>query len=811
MKKVININFQGRVIPIEESAFDLLKQYIESLRVYFAGEEGRDEIINDIESRIAELFGERLQHGAPCITDEDTQAVIATIGRPEDFEAEEGRSETKQQQQTNETNNTSSTFIPPYSGRGSLYRNADDKVLGGVCSGLANYLRLDPVIIRILFVLLFGALFLVYILLWLIVPSRSLQTSITKRLYRNPEGKVIAGVASGIAAYFNIEIWIPRLIFALPILITLTSSPFNRLMGWGGSLNFVSGSLASTMVIAYIIFWIVLPVARSAAERLEMKGEKIDLNSIRDTVKDNLDLAQVRAQKIGEEVRQSAQRIQKQHSGTGSVIRGIFKVIFYFFAGTAALCMLGILIGLTFGSMAVFPLKDLVLEGTVQNTLAWCTVILVLGVPVVAIATWLIRRIAGIRSQRHYLGYVFTILFVAGVCCAIGLGSLLYQDFKFKHSEATAVAINQPGEQLIISAGSDLPLQKYSRRFWADIDDEDMWLLNGTSDSVILRNVKVHVEPSSDSFYHVYTVRYSRGSNGVVAKEKANSIGFAVRQDGNKLLLPTGLSIPRKDKFRNQQVMVVIEVPNGKQILFDKSLDHYSWITFRNNGANFNITTEDFDDEHSYNTVYTMTGTGLKNSEDNSTEPITTTDGKRMLGNFTAVTLDGSMNVELHNASQDYVTVTGNADDVAHVHTKVKNGTLNIEDESNWNWSRGKVTVHVYVRSLEQVELNGSGNITGDQAMSLGDEMELTLNGSGNIRLQGQCRMLRAAVSGSGEINAAAIRCEQAVIDVSGSGNITVNASKSLEGSLSGSGNVHNKGNATSGVSVTGSGTVSKG
>src|SRR4051812_23905915 len=88
MKKVININFQGRVIPIEETAFEMLKQYIESLRRYFANEEGRDEIVNDIESRIAELFSETLKKGAICITDADVQAVMASMGRPEDFEAE---------------------------------------------------------------------------------------------------------------------------------------------------------------------------------------------------------------------------------------------------------------------------------------------------------------------------------------------------------------------------------------------------------------------------------------------------------------------------------------------------------------------------------------------------------------------------------------------------------------------------------------------------------------------------------------------------------------------------------------------------
>ena len=86
MKKVININFQGRVIPIEETAYEILKQYVDSLRRHFINEEGREEIINDIESRIAELFGETLKKGSTCITDADVNAVINSIGRPEDFD-----------------------------------------------------------------------------------------------------------------------------------------------------------------------------------------------------------------------------------------------------------------------------------------------------------------------------------------------------------------------------------------------------------------------------------------------------------------------------------------------------------------------------------------------------------------------------------------------------------------------------------------------------------------------------------------------------------------------------------------------------
>src|SRR3978361_83892 len=86
MKQVININFQGQVVPIEVSAFELLKNYTASLNRHFANEEGKEEIINDIENRIGELFQERLKNGATCITDDDVNAISRSRGPPEKFE-----------------------------------------------------------------------------------------------------------------------------------------------------------------------------------------------------------------------------------------------------------------------------------------------------------------------------------------------------------------------------------------------------------------------------------------------------------------------------------------------------------------------------------------------------------------------------------------------------------------------------------------------------------------------------------------------------------------------------------------------------
>src|SRR5688572_25108544 len=145
MKKIININLAGRLIAIEDSAYEILRQYLDSLARYFAREEGGDEIVSDIESRIAELFLNRLKT-THCITDEDVQSVKAAMGTPEQFD-EVG--EPSQQQQP--INDPAYENIRP---RKRLYRDPDSKVLGGVCGGLGAYLNVDPVVFRIIFALL---------------------------------------------------------------------------------------------------------------------------------------------------------------------------------------------------------------------------------------------------------------------------------------------------------------------------------------------------------------------------------------------------------------------------------------------------------------------------------------------------------------------------------------------------------------------------------------------------------------------------------------------------------------------------------
>jgi len=175
MKKTININLGGHPIIIDEDAFEVLDQYLGRIDRYFSQSEGREEIVHDIETRIAELFQQELK-GKRIVSVKEVEQVIEIMGIPEDFggETHDSGSEAEHaQSEQGKTHKKYSTEGPRASKR--LFRDPSDKVLGGVASGLAAYFGIeDPVWIRIAFVFLLfttGVGLLAYIIMWIIVPK----------------------------------------------------------------------------------------------------------------------------------------------------------------------------------------------------------------------------------------------------------------------------------------------------------------------------------------------------------------------------------------------------------------------------------------------------------------------------------------------------------------------------------------------------------------------------------------------------------------------------------------------------------------
>jgi phage shock protein PspC (stress-responsive transcriptional regulator) len=643
MKKIININFHSRVIPIEETAYDILQKYLDNLRKHFAAEEGGDEIVNDIENRFAELFSESLKKGASCITDDEVNATITNMGHPEDFDQEEN---------TRSAGTTGNTTQPDAEARKeethrSLYRSENDKMLGGICGGLAAYLRMDSSIVRIIYALLilgsFGTALLLYIILWIVLPPKSMVTSVRKKLYRNPDQRVIGGVASGLSAYFNIEVWIPRVIFALPLILGFVTSIFRHAwFDWdrGPGPVFLTGGFGGTLFITYIILWIVLPEANTASEKLEMRGEKIDIESIKNTIRGDLEGFKQKASQMGEEVKKQAQQFGSQmkdrsgplrnmstgstaRHGIGHAIGVLFKAFFLFIAAIITFGLVMALIGILFTGAGVLPLKHYILSGFWQNLLAWSALILFLVLPVIGLLTWLIRRIIGARKGSNYLGYIFGSLWVVGLICMLSLIASVSSDFRTRAGMSDEINLTTPANGRLIVKISN-PKESIYESDWMGIN----WQHNSpffevTEDSLTLNTVRIDVTKSTDSSWHLRRDKLSRGSSTAIARNLAAQIVFDVQQQDSLLYVPAGFLIHPKEQFRNQQVLLVVEMPVGKKIRMDKSLGGFRWFDLHRNSRNgVGIDWDDNGDNTNSSMEadvdYTMTEHGLERSSGKS-------------------------------------------------------------------------------------------------------------------------------------------------------------------------------------------------
>lgn len=201
MKKNITINLFGTLYNIDEDAYQLLDNYLQSMKRYFGSKDGGEEIADDIEHRVAELLWEKKEQGIDAISIEIIKEIIGKIGNAEEIageeETESGERKTENAGQNVESGNTyteEDNFDPSTASlwerirhhfkNRRLFRDPDNQLLGGVCSGVANYIGFgDPILWRLLLLALFfveGIGLITYLILWLIIP-----------LARTPEDKLL--------------------------------------------------------------------------------------------------------------------------------------------------------------------------------------------------------------------------------------------------------------------------------------------------------------------------------------------------------------------------------------------------------------------------------------------------------------------------------------------------------------------------------------------------------------------------------------------------------------------------------------------
>lgn len=644
MKKTININFQGQLITIEETAYELLNQYIESLKEYFSREAEGNEIVNDIETRIAELFGNRLKHGISCITDDDVTAIIDTIGRVEDFDELDSVGEFEDDATIPPPfpkEEVGAATPPPIGGQEAkrLFRKSNDKILGGVCSGLAHYLKIDPVFVRLGFVFLSSLFFWVYIIMWIVLPKKELPNNVSKRLYRNPNDRFIGGVCGGIAAYFRIDTWIPRLIFLLPVIfnmIGLVRIPLNifthTLFSSSFPLN-LSSSVNLSFAALYIVLWIIVPKAVTLKQKLEMMGEEEYLRTIRETVSDNV--AQARSSRadanitnvessvsgakdtsvegetvdsnnqtstIGEAEKKentpplpppytSASRAtysppQTERSGCLSLLIGLVKIVFFGIVGIVVAGFMISLFTLIFAGTKLVSLQSLFINAGFEHTLLWVSIILTMLIPFVGVVVWIVRRVMKVKS-RPAIGFIIATLWFVGIVAGLTLGFKVTRKFRVESLQETNIELTSPSNNKLYVDMARYPLDYFSvtpsgkssfivgAYRFGGNEFNTLPFYNVEEDSLLFNNIDLRIKTSKDTLFRVRTIYSSYERKYKDAKANLKEFDYTLQQNDSVLWLPQFFKTPKEQGFRKQFVVVEIFVPSGSKLEVSEELEDY--------------------------------------------------------------------------------------------------------------------------------------------------------------------------------------------------------------------------------------------
>ncbi|MBC8314060.1 MAG: PspC domain-containing protein [Bacteroidales bacterium] len=488
MKKTVNINVNGIIFHIDEDAYTKLNSYLNSLKKHFQTVKGSSDIIDDIEARIAELLQEKLSGTKQVISIQDVDEVIEVMGQPSQFE-EEGTAE----EQAPEAGPTKTTK--------RFYRDPDEKVVAGVCSGIGSYLHWDPVIIRILFII---SLFI---------------------------------------------------------------------GGFG--------------VALYLILWIVIPEAQTTAEKLEMRGEKINVSTIEQSIHEEVSTIKDKLNDLTETTKEKFRKGSPVRSPIEQIFKGIGEVLRVF--GKALLIILGVtisLIGISFfimllavlfgwggnvfvdGEIAIlsFPaMVDLTIGCSINPFYMQLALLIFLGIPVILLlyaGTRLIFKFDRIR----YFGITAFNIWLIGLVICVFYAFKIYRNYKAEGRYHQEIAITQPiSDTLYLQYDHQLPNDNFYLDEYEVFDD-----------------IKISRDDLGN-YYLIPTIRIMTGYNDHIdvskrieargrtmsdARHLAQAVKYEIRQSGDTLMFPLFAEMEDDKCWQGEQIVVTIRVPEGQYLMF---------------------------------------------------------------------------------------------------------------------------------------------------------------------------------------------------------------------------------------------------
>ncbi|MAU16305.1 MAG: hypothetical protein CMH46_12300 [Muricauda sp.] len=492
MNKTVNINLANTLFHIDDDAYNKLRRYLESIKRSFSGTKGSDEIIADIEARIAELFLEKMENERQVITHKEVDQVIDVMGQPEDYMVDEDIFEDEPKR--THTENTRRAK--------KLYRDIDHKYIGGVCAGLEHYLGIDALWIRLIFILL---------------------------------------------AVFT--------------------------SGFG--------------LIAYILLWILVPEAITTSQKLDMRGEPINISNIERKVKEGFDdvaekVKSVDYDKVGDKVKSSSKTF---FDTIGDIILFLFKVFGKFIGILLIIIGASTLVGLFFGLFTVGMFDAIKLPGVdfyeIVNTSGapvWVISLLLffaVGIPFFFLLYLGLKILVNnLKSIGNIAKFALLGLWLISVGLLIVFGIRQAAEFSYTGSvnDKMELALETPSDTLIIKM-KDLDLD-YNMD---DIHFGRMTFGYDENDNRVLMSdeVDIKIRKSDDDTMSVAVRKDADGNSTLAARDRARNIEYGYSIDGNQIVLDKYLTTETSNKARNQEVTITIYVPESTTIYFDHSTNRY--------------------------------------------------------------------------------------------------------------------------------------------------------------------------------------------------------------------------------------------
>jgi len=392
--------------------------------------------------------------------------------------------------------------------------------------------------------------------------AQSVTVKKKRRLYRDPDHRVFGGVSSGLSAYFGIDVVVIRLLFVLFLFVS-----------------------AGFVFLLYIILWIVVPKAITTTQKLEMKGKKVNISNIEETIKDEY-----------KEVKDSFDKIRDKNAPhvkdgfdrvidfLGSALRLLLKVVIILlgigFVIAGFVSLIGFIGSMIFAHTFFSPFADINFTGsilpkvfidTTSITLFTISTIIVIGIPLLLLIFAGVKLLFRFKTNNKIIGLTALGVWLAGIVLLITLSFSQVKAYMYgstRHSENyTLKTFNN--DTLYLKSANNIDFSYEDE----NIDLDRIKIIKQDDKEMIIGEPTLDIERSHSDHFEIKVRKKSRGRTHEKAIENAQNIIYKWTQKDSLVLFNQFFTLPENSKWRNQHLHITIKVPNGKVVYLDDSME----------------------------------------------------------------------------------------------------------------------------------------------------------------------------------------------------------------------------------------------